>query len=385
MINFEDFKYNKASIPVDAVEKLKYFKQLEDSFAEEIKNSETAKEYFSNYRPEGIESFIKFYTSRKVLLVQCQDYYSTVYHEKEISELGFQKKAEDMLKLILQKKLFNIQLRWRAGQIEIDGIDTTYDFRTWEGHVLSCPFIPAISSREVELLKEYLLRFCENDQINIYDHSWQDYDELTKKSENGLMDDYPNWYEFYDSRMGTGALLILPDHKGAMENFYFDLVRQATVIKSTASGNTESAPYLYAGREEISNFVRYFEQDKHFRALFKYYNYCEEKENRDPNYDDLEQAIRFLLTADRPVYPNAHLTWDKAILAAAKEYENARIVEAIDFVFDEYQMMKELGFSKEKSSEEKAREQNEEYMAQFFRKNILKGRMLNGEPEDFDY
>jgi len=385
MINFKDFKYNKASIPVDAVEKLKYFKQLEESFAEEIKNSEIAKEYFSNYRPEGIESFIKIYTSRKVLLVQCQDYYSTVYHEKELSELGFQKKAEDMLKLILQKKLFNIQLRWRAGQIEIDGIDTTYDFRTWEGHILSCPFIPAISRREVEIFKEYLLRYCEDDQINMYDHSWQDYDELTKKSEYGLMDDYPNWYEFYDSRMGTGALLLLPDHKGATENFYFDLVRQDTVIKSTELANPESVPYLYAGREELSNFVRCFEQDKYFRALFKYYNYCEEKENRDPNYDDLEQAIRFLLTADRPVYPNAHLTWDKAILAAAKEYENARIVEAIDFVFDEYQMMKELGFSKEKSSEEKAREQNEEYLAQFFRKNILKGRMLNGEPEDFNY
>lgn len=385
MINFDDFKYNKASIPVDVVEKQKYLKQLEDCFYDELKNSEAAKAYFSNYQPDSIENFMRNYATRKIHLIQCQEFYSGEYHEKEISELDFQKKAEEMLGLILQKKLFNIQLRWRAGQLVIDGVDVAYDFVFWAKHVLACPFIPPITRHEVELMKEYLLRFDEDDGIDDYFYSWQDYDELTSKSENGLMDDLPRWYEFYDSRMRTGALLVLPDHKGTKEEFYLDLIRIPAAENNTQSGNPEPAPYLFAWGQEVFDFAKYFETDKHFRALFKYYKYYEEKEHQRPNYEDLEEAVRFLLTADRPVYPNAHLTWDKAILAAAKEYKNTKIVEALDFVFDEYLMMKELGFTKEKSLEEIEKEYNEDHLVQLFRKSILKGRVLNGDPEDFNY
>mgnify|MGYP005820911013 CR=1 FL=1 len=120
MMNFDNFKYNKASLPKDASERIKYIKQLKEEFIEEIKNSETAREYFANYRPDSIEHFIKAYTDKKVHLMGSYEFYSNKYHEKEISELHFYKQAEEMLQIILQKKLFNMQLRWRAGQLEID-------------------------------------------------------------------------------------------------------------------------------------------------------------------------------------------------------------------------------------------------------------------------
>ena len=122
-MNFEHFKYNRASLPTDANEKQKYLKQLKQEFYEEIKNSETAREYFANYRPESIENFIKAYTGRKLHLLECYQFYSDQYHEKENSELDYYKKAEEMLQLILQKKLFNMQLRWRADQLVIDEIE----------------------------------------------------------------------------------------------------------------------------------------------------------------------------------------------------------------------------------------------------------------------
>jgi hypothetical protein len=385
MINFDDFKHNLASLPVDALEKQKYLKQLEECFYNELKSSETAQAYFNNYRPDCIETFIKTYATRKVHLVQCQEFYSGHYHEKEISELHFQKKAGEMLELILQKKMFNLQLRWRAGQLVIDGVDITYDFEFWGKHVLACPFIPAITRREVELIKEYLLQFNEDDEIDEHYYSWQDYDELTRKSEDGLMDDYPGWYEFYDSRMGTGALLILPDHKGTMENFYLDLIRKPLLENYIPSVNPEPAPYLFAWREDLFDFAKHFETDKYFRALFKYYRYYDEKENRRPNYDDLEQAIRFLLKADRPVYLKAHLTWDNAILAAVKEYQNTKIVEALDFAYEQYLLMRDLGFSMGKTLEEVKAEYDNNDIVKIYRKNILDGRLLNGEPEDFNY
>jgi len=384
-MNFDDFKYNKASIPTDAFEKQKYIKQLEERFYEEIGNSEAAKAYFSNYRADSIESFKKTYASRKAHLVQCQEYYLEEYHEKEISELSFQKKAEEMLGLILQKKLFNMQLRWRASQLEIDEVDISYDFEFWEKHILSCPFIPVITKQEVELMKEYLLRFDEDDEVDDRYCSWQDYDELTTKSENGLMDDLPNWYDFYDSRMGTGALLLLPDHKGKMEDFYMYQSRNSVKKTYPQTNAPEPAPYLYGWGQDLFDFAKNFEKDKHFRALFKYYKYQEEKEHQRPNYGDLEELIRFLLTADRPVYLSGHLTWDKAIMAAAKEYKNTKIAEALSFAYEQYLMMRDLGFSMDKSLEELKTEYDNDTIVAIYRENILKGRLLNGEPEDFNY
>jgi hypothetical protein len=385
MINFDHFKYNKASLPTDANEKQKFFKQLEQEFYEEVKNSETAREYFASYRPDSIESFIKTYVTRKMHLLQCYEFYSGEYHEKEISELNYQRKAEEMLQLILQKKLFNMQLRWRAGQLVIDEIDIAYDFEFWTKHIFACTFVPTITSHELELMKEYLLRFDEDDEVDDHYTRWQDYDSLTQKDEFGDMEDMPDWYDFYDSRMGTRMLLLLPNHKGKMEDFYLDFSRKPAGAVNPPVNTPEPLPYLYGWGTDIFGFAEHFEKDKYFSALFKYYKYYEGKDHRRPNFDDLKQTIQYLLTADRPVYMKSHLTWDKALMAAAKEYRNTKIVEALDFAFEEYLMMKELGFSKDKSPEEITKEYNNDPLVQLFREKILQGRVQNGEPKDFDY
>jgi hypothetical protein len=384
MINFDHFKYNKASLPTDADERQKFFKQLEHEFYEEVKNSETAGAYFANYRPDSIDNFIKTYATRKVHLLQCYEFYSDEYHEKEISELNYQKKAEEMLQSILQKKLFNMQLRWRAGQLVIDGIDIAYDFEFWTNHILACPFVPTITRHELELMKEYLLRFDEDDEVDNRYIRWQDYDSLIEKNERGDMEDMPDWYDFYDSRMGTRMLLLLPNHKGTMENFYLDFWRKSAETVNPVN-TVEPAPYLYGWGQHIFDFAKHFEKDKYFSALFKYYKYYEGKDHQRPNFEDLKQTVEYLLTADRPVYMKSHLTWDKALMVAAKEYRNTRIVEALDFAFDEYLMMKELGFSKDKSPEEITNEYANDHLVQLFREKILQGRVLNGEPEDFNY
>jgi hypothetical protein len=385
MMNFDHFIYNKSTFPTDEIEKKIYFKKLEEQFCEEIKKSLVAHEFFQNYSESSVEHFVKSYAVRKAHLVQCYEFYANAYHEKEISELDFQKKAEDMLSLILQKKLFNIQLLWRAGQIDIDEISMSYDFQFWEDYILSCPFISPIEQNEIDLMKEYLLLFDENDEVeNDYSH-WQNYNTLTKKDSDGLMDQMPVWYEYYDSRMGTGSLLLLPDYKGIKEDFYLDLCHKDYQKKNPPKSYSAPAPYLVGFTQDYIDFAKLYETDKYFIALFKYYNYYEEKESRDPNYDDVNEAIQFLFTADRPIYCHSHLTWDKAIMTAAKEYKNIKITESLDFVFEEYLMMKDLGFSKDKSLQEIKEEYNKDEIVGYYRKNILEGKRLNGEAEDFNY
>jgi len=113
MINFDDFIYNKARIPDNAAEKTEFFKKLEQQFQDEIANSEAAKEYFKPYNPGSISSFISSVVRQKISLAQSYEYYERLYNEKETLELGFQNQAEELLEIVLQKKLFNMQLLWR--------------------------------------------------------------------------------------------------------------------------------------------------------------------------------------------------------------------------------------------------------------------------------
>lgn len=382
MLDFDHFAFHTSVLPGDDSEKKEFFKKLEVQFQEEIKNSELAQEYFSEYNPVNVDQFIKSYSSRKVHLTQCYKFYADEYHHKEISELNFQAKAEQALGLILHKKLFDMQLLWRAGKLEIEDIKTSYDFSFWGKHILSCPFIPLVEKKEVELMKGYLAQ--ESEEFDPY-LNWQNYDEITEKNIEGLMDELPEWYQFYDLRMNTGTLLTLPNYKGEKETYYMNLSHGESISRILPKTYPPQQPILYAGYEEMCNFCKYFETDKYFLALFKYYKYHYEKEFRRPNYDDVTIAVDLLFKADRPVYFNPTLNWDEAIVAAANEYTNTKIAEMLDFVYEQYLMMKELGFSDRETPIELEDALAKDFIVSLYRTSILKGRKLNGETENFDY
>jgi len=388
MINFDDFIYNRARIPDGAKEKKEFFKKLEKQFEEEVANSDAAKEYFKKFSPDSISSFIASYARQKASLAQSYEYYERLYHEKETMELSFQNKAEEMLELILQKKLFNMQLLWRAGKLDIDGIDIAYDFEFWESNISSCPFVAPIEEHEVEILKDFLLH--SNDYDEMLEHSYtslQDYDSIMEKDENGLPDDMPAWYDFYDMRMGTGALLILPNLKGAKEDYYMECSRKALQKDkppATVPAPVEQRPYLYGFGEEQTKFVNACETDAYFVELFKYYDFANTKRD-DRLEDEITMAIETLTNADRPVYMSSHLLWDKAILEAANKYTATKIAEALDSAYEEYLLRRDLGISGNQTIAEIHANNFRDDICQLYRRGILNGRKFCGEPEDFNY
>jgi len=388
MINFDDFIYNKERVPADANEKTKFFKKLEQQFYDEITNSETAKKYFEKFNPGSISSFIKSFVSQKVSLAQLYDYYERMYNENETLELGFHNRAEDMLENILQKKLFNMQLLWRAGKLDIKGIDVAYDFEFWGSNIASCPFVAPIEEYEVDILKDFLLH--SNDYDEMMGHSYtslQDYDSIMEKDENGLPEDMPAWYDFYDMRMGTGALLILPNIKGAKEEYYMDCSRKAAQrdnLSATAAAPVEQRPYLFGFGEELTKFVNACETDAYFIELFKYYDFVSKKNNSRSD-DDISLAVDTLLNADRPVYMSSYVRWDEAILHAANKYKATKTAEALDSAYEEYLLRRALGISGNKTTAEIIENSHKDAICQIYRNGILNGRKLCGEPQNFNY
>jgi hypothetical protein len=388
MINFDHFAYNKTILPEEANIKTKFFEELEQIFYKELIHSEKAIEYFKNYSSFSIEGFMKSYASKKAHLVQCYEFYQQTYLEKETTDLGYQKKAEDLLMSILQKKLFNMQLLWRAGKLDIDGIQLCYDFQFWEKYIASCPFIDPITDSEVEMIKDFLMLSSEEDQFEHYNGvSWQDYDGNMIRDEHGVLQDMPEWYDFYDMRMGTDTLLLLPNHKGAREEFYMGLTREENRKNNPPKNEfkVDPKPIIIGYGRDITDFAQYFESDKYFIELFKYYSFYQEMENRNPNGEDIREALDILFNADRPIHFLPHLNWDQAIMEASRRYSNTRTIETIDFVFEQYNLMKDLGISHYENTEKIKEEYEKDMIIGIYRDSILKGRVINGEPPDFNY
>ncbi|NJO68994.1 MAG: hypothetical protein HC830_06620 [Bacteroidetes bacterium] len=108
-------------------------------------------------------------------------YYDTVIETSQKKVIRFRENAEKLIKIILQKKLFNLQLLWRAEQIQIKEISFSSEFRFWAEHISDCPFIPPVTQQELEVMKKFY--GIENyDYILSYSaFEWQDYRILTKK------------------------------------------------------------------------------------------------------------------------------------------------------------------------------------------------------------
>ncbi len=386
MIEFDDFKYHKSRIPKNHEEQEQFFKNLEQSFVEEITHSEKAKAYFEKFKSSDIDYFIKGYAHTKVDVIRFYEGYNREYREKEEYEYNFSKRAEKALHAVLQKKLFNLQLKWRAGLLKIEGIDICYDFTFWQNHIESCPFIDPITVYEKDLMKEFLLNNTDyrEDIIDNY-LPWQDYDLLMEKDEEDSLDNMLEWYEFYDSRVGTGSLLILPNLKEAKEIFYMKLNHPPQTESPETPVEIDTRPSLYSFGKDIISFAKAFESDKYMVQLFGGYEAVYQRNNKEFSPHDIDYAVRVLLMADRRISIPSHFNWDEAIIYAAQKYLNAKTAEALDTAYNEYCMRIELNMMATETPAKLAEIYKKESIGPILKESILSGRTKNGESADFDY
>ncbi|GHT23890.1 hypothetical protein FACS189430_07890 [Bacteroidia bacterium] len=379
-----DFIYHRSRIPQNYGEQKEFFKELEQKWLEEITNSDKAKQWLDKKDASSVASFIQGYVRKKISIVQQYDFFERKYQEKETNELVYIKYAKKTLEAIQQKKLFNAQLLWRANQLKIDGIDISWEFKEWENHVFECPFIKPVQNHEIELMKEYLTNSYADDCYDVLvDYvPWQDYDEMTEKNEEGDMDNMNEWYEFYDGRMGTGTLLILPNLKGQKEEFYLSLCRNRSTTDTEPAPVAEVKHHLMAFGQDIVDFAAMYETDKYMVKLFKGYEVDWRENDKTPEPENIRYAVEVLLSADRSIHLSGHLNWDEGIMYATKKYKGTKTAEALDMVYEDYKMRLELGFSNQ--PEQKYKFDMSDIISGI-KKQILKGRMRNGESEDFDY
>lgn len=386
--NFDHFPYRKEMIPKDKVEYEIFFKKLTEQFAGELKASQKVKSYLEKYSDRNKDDFIKQYVDWKVSLVKSYNYYIGLLSERESLELRYQNLATEALKSILKKKLFNLELQWRAGQIKFDEVKISFDFMYWHQNIMACPFIPMITPEEIALMKSFLLSLDDPYMGYPWEILTSDYDHVTRKSETGHYMYMPEWYEYYDSRMGTNLLLLLPDKKGPKEEMYLELAREkqkeSTPAKKATPKPAEKRPTLSGFSNSYIEFARETETDPYILKLFDGMEIHLRKIDSESGSMELDGPISTLQNADRPVYLDSQLVWYKAIHKAAFQYENQKVAEALDPVYEQYITYKELGFSYQSDDRHDLIE-TFKMIQDKWRDAILDAREMNGEPRDFDY
>ena len=389
-MNFEDFKYNDKNIPTDKRERQKFFDNEREKFLKEINDSELIKDAYECYTKESVKSFTELYITWKIHLADKYSYYLS--QTEESLQLKYKEETEKTFNIIKQKILFNQQLLWRAEKIKIKEIKTSWDFYFWGNHIDSCPFLESVTDAQVAVLKQFLNDENFSDSPHLWITDWQYYDEYMEKNENGDYENMPRWYDFYDNRMGTGALLLLPNIRGQKEEHYMDIHKkhfQEELEKKRLESPPEEPPKKYypSNDEVILNFAEDFEEDEHFIELFRIWKKTHEPKVSPYEIDEdtILMAIDSLLEADTKVMMPGGYDWREAIVRCARQYKNSVISSELDIIFEEYQMLQSMGISKGKGHDELWKLYEEDSLVKLGRDCLLDGRRLCGEPPDFDF
>ena len=393
-MNFDNFKYKPENGIFDREHDLRMHK-LKLEFIDDLTNNERYKEFFSDFDPDTVPAFILRYADTKINIIK--HYRSLLINDEHHKVLQYKEETLERFNLILQKKLWDMQLLWRAEKIKIKDIELCTDFEFWGHNIQSCPFLSEVTDEELQVLKDYL-KMNNRDVISRHkEYCLQDYNCLLNKDENDNYDEYPPFYSYYDGHFNTEHLKELPDIRIDKERQYLianSIKRNKEAAEALKNNPIQQVPiipakeYLYNSSECYYEYALKNEKDKHFVELFKLLNEdVKEMSSNKSEYDseDIDELIGFLKEANVPVYMEINDNWEESLFDCTQQFLNEKILEELDTVFEEYKMLKENNITTGKSYNELLVDLENSSGRQILGAAILNGREQLGEPRDFNF
>lgn len=293
----------------------------------ELKTEERYTNYFKNFQPASVKTFIDFYSMNKESWTLFG--YSCL-QEMDAEDMRWINVAEKHLKIIQQQKLFEEQCRWRAEEVTFAEVQISFDFKVWEQNVLYCPFIAPVNDDDIALYIQYMQQEDVAFDMESF-YAWQDYHEIKEAYNNYEPDEnYSDWYSFAAAQRGTTALMELPDIRGEKEEYYTNLYLTKKKEENAESTKTTAAPpdgrpvLDYFNDKQLEDAVKTLE-DKEMQQYFKAYTHC--NRHRDVE-EELVEIIKVLLSADELVPVQGHTDMKEALRWAYLQYsakKNSRV------------------------------------------------------------
>ena len=355
---------------------------------------------FAPYHPEAVARFARDYASHKFNW-QWQGPKAEHAQTEALTEPS--EAAYNRLWDIQRKKLFDLQCRWRAGQITLPGIGCTCDFAAHDVAIENCPVLPAITPDELAMYADFVRQATDfdDDVLDCYyndggePREWQDYEGMRLFDEEFERDtpDHecegvapPAWYDFHNGRTGLGYLLRLPDLRGPLEkpciDAYYAARRAEAAAQPAPPPPADARPtFLTPAQEEALEhaLLHQFETPK-LRRQHAAYLLLQAQEAAD---EQVEADFAYLkaLGPDAAVPLEAAPDWRAALRQAVVETRRQQLLAHLPQVFEDYQLRQAQGISHPEAEEPQYRSTYHRHL----REILLDGRELLGQPRDFNF
>ncbi len=355
-------------------DKKELIEKLSSHIAKEMMVDKRYKDYFDQYNPASVETFIESYAKEKAGLDINGDY--TKFRQQSLME-RWQKSAWLCLQEIQNKKLFDIACQWHAEEIKnLPDIDLSMDFTAVQNYILDYEVLPDIAQDEVDFYINYLTNVEDVIEIYLYDKHFSSFKWIKEHYENhnelGI-----EYFDHHNTYTGNNRLLSLPNIRSAKEKHYLQLgLGFQKEVKKEAPAKIEK-PYLSSSDEELIKFARLF-NDRKFAYYMEDFNNWIKKKN--------DLSIHTALDYLNKIYPDivavgSHSNWQDEIYNAVIKHMQNKVCEILPAVYQEYLIKKHAGII---ITAEKDRKRDDS-LRDSFKELIFKGRELSGEPRDFNF
>ncbi len=384
-----------------AAEEAEKYSQLIRDTAHQLRTDPAYQACFAGYEPASVEHFIQYYANHKAHWLQDGPLHLK-WRIEGASE--FRAEAYERLWEIQQKKLFDLQERWRAGEIELPGVTIGMQFHGYLERIIHrLDWVPPITAEEVALYRDYLLSDACRDVghgPDTHHHwAWQDYEDMRALAlapdPDAVFDPrpYPDWYRYYDARTGTQPFQR-PNRRGEREAFYRARAdREADELKpSTPPDEHDARPWWHQlasdeKRDLFAEFAQRFDPTPNLLALRAAYDEGTGKWKNERVTDGLIMNIDLLLKARERLAIDADADdWRQPLIDLGNQLRKTLLAVALTDVYEEeYLLRRQTGLTLAPPDPDRTIRETEPEWLNEVRQEILRGRELNGEPRDFNY
>lgn len=168
---------------------------------------------------------MKYYAQRKVYRHRHKgnfEQYATLQLQRN------RKEVVDLLKHIMEKKVFNLQCRWVAGEMDIEGIEHSAQFVNWDSNVV---LQNAVGPIRLDEFYCYLDWYDRGSPERLDEHGYPEasghialthYHSFRSDFHHDFLAQLPEWFHEYDRHFGTASLHLLPTVRRDIEQDHLD-------------------------------------------------------------------------------------------------------------------------------------------------------------------
>ncbi len=419
-MNYE--KYNQ-----DEIEKAEQANKIYQDTIRSLQTEERFVNFFKGYRHDNLEAFIKYYAGQKASWYQNAD---SQYKYRQYKKTKWSSAATGWLSQIAVKKIFNLQCRWAAGEVDCPGIEITEDFQYWQTNYALQLQAGLITQQEVDCYVDYRQQLTdderENERYDFNDTRHPTSIMLSFYHHGRAMDIEPDrrkvplWFECYDSVFGTGHLLNLPFTRVDLIEDYREIWSQHIFPATLTPEQRETLhPHLTRQqrrelRDNPEKRKAYFEaENKRWEEQeakrIKYehisiydrekmkelveliepadvrelYHASREWKDRSNATERIQSALFDMKEAKEQIAIQSHTDYREAILEAYSLYREKMTAETLPDVFENYTqaMLQNQVFNWQTNPYGSGYiSSNDE-----IKKHIIDARQYKGEPANFDF